>query len=160
MYFHAGYKETVLFHWWTIETVVGYLFTCLIIFLAAFLLEFLISLRHRFEIQKKKKKQRARRRQQQQQRQSREGETFTSSPPPTTTAVERVLGAVDSTCLHMLSLTLAYPIMLVIMTFNYGFAFSVVLGAGLGYFLFSGMRSFSEEGDSGAEGEGRESGCH
>lgn len=132
MYFHAGYAETILFHWWKVETVVGYLFTCLTIFMAAFLLEFVIGLRHRFEIRKRK-------------RLRTEGRT----------GVEKVLGAIDSTCLHMLSLALAYPLMLVIMTYNYGLALSVILGAGLGYFLFSGMRAFGE--NDGAE---RPSACH
>ena len=149
MYFHAGYEETILFRWWKVETALGYLFTCAIIFLAAFLLEFVISLRHRFEIQKRRRRRLL-------QRERLQGNAVPFPPPPT--AMERVLGAVDSTCLHMLSLLLAYPLMLIIMTYNYGFALAVILGAGLGYFLFSGMRAFGETPD--ASDPERESACH
>jgi len=137
MSFHWGYTETVLFSWWKIESMFGYLFTCFLIGLVAFLLEFLIGFRHRLEVRKRK-----------QQRQS---DLTTASK----NIIEKVLSAIDGTCLHLLSLLLAYPLMLIIMSYNYGFIFFVLLGFGMGYFFFSGMRAFGEfasENDNHADG--------
>ena len=143
MSFHWGYTETVLFSWWKTESVVGYVLTCCVIGLAAFLLEFLIGFRHRIEVRKRKRGRQA------------EG-------TPRMNGIEKVLAAIDGTCLHILSLLLAYPLMLVVMTYNYGFIFFVILGSGVGYFLFSGMRAFGEfsGNDDEAGDPPRESGCH
>ncbi len=147
MSFHWGYTETVLFSWWKIESILGYLFSCFLIGLAAFLLEFLIGFRHRVEVRKRK--------------QRRQSDLTTASK----NTIEKVLSAIDGTCLHLLSLGLAYPLMLIIMTYNYGFMFFVLLGSGMGYFFFSGMRAFGEfrENDDMADSDDsplRESGCH
>ena len=146
MSFHLGYSETVLFSWWKIDSMFGYLITCFLIGLAAFLLEFLIGFRHRVEIRKRKQWRLLRR----------------QGPSTATTSknsIAKVLAAIDGTCLHLLSLLLAYPLMLVIMTYNYGFMFFVILGSGIGYFLFSGMRAFGEFPEDDSD-PARESGCH
>jgi len=151
MSFHWAYTETVLFSWWKTESMFGYLFTCFLIGLAAFLLEFLIGFRHRVEVRKRK-----------QWRQRRQNLTTASK-----NTIEKVLSAIDGTCLHLLSLLLAYPLMLIIMTYNYGFMFFVLLGSGMGYFFFSGMRAFGEfageNGDVADDDDGdplRENSCH
>lgn len=145
MSFHWAYTETVLFSWWKIESVFEYLFTCFLIGLTAFLLEFLIGFRHRLEVRKRKQRRRQR--------------DLTTASKNT---IEKVLSAIDGTCLHLLSLLLAYPLMLIIMTYNYGFLFFVLLGSGMGYFFFSGMRTFGENGDTADSDDNplRESGCH
>ena len=149
MSFHLGYTETVLFSWWKTESVLGYLLTCFMIGLAAFLLEFLIGFRHRIEIRKRKQWRLLRH----------QGHTLTT-PSSSKNSIAKVLAAVDGTCLHLLSLLLAYPLMLVIMTYNYGFMFFVILGSGIGYFLFSGMRAFGEFPEEDESDPPRESGCH
>ena len=148
MSFHWGYTETVLFSWWKTESILGYLFTCFLIGLAAFLLEFLIGFRHRVEVKKRKR-----------WRERRHNQTIASK-----NTIEKVLSAIDGTCLHLLSLLLAYPLMLIIMSYNYGFMFFVLLGSGMGYFFFSGMRTFgefsnSENGDDDGDPL-RENSCH
>ena len=147
MSFHLGYSETVLFAWWKIESMFGYLISCFIIGLAAFLLEFLIGFRHRIEIRKRRLLR---------------DQRHNARPATTSTlknSIAKVLAAIDGTCLHILSLLLAYPLMLVIMTYNYGFMFFVILGSGIGYFLFSGMRAFGEFTENDND-PARESGCH
>lgn len=162
MYFHIGYREVVLFHWWKVETAVEYVLTCLAVCVAAFLLEFLISLRHRFEARKRQHRKPVEIRMQPQEGEMLEEISVERSR--SVSGIERVLKAMDATCLHILSLILAYPLMLVVMTFNYGLVLSVILGAGVGYFFFSGMRAFSQSGDQepqdGGEMVREESGCH
>lgn len=48
---------------------------------------------------------------------------------------------VTQTALHMLQITISYMLMLVVMTYNLYLCLSVILGAGLGYFLFGWMRA-------------------
>lgn len=147
MSFHLGYSETVLFSWWKIDSMFGYLITCFLIGLAAFLLEFLIGFRHRVEIRKRKQWRQLRR------------QGHSTAATTSKNSIAKILAAVDGTCLHLLSLLLAYPLMLVIMTYNYGFMFFVILGSGIGYFLFSGMRAFGEFSEDDSDPP-RESGCH
>jgi copper transporter 1 len=45
-------------------------------------------------------------------------------------------GHIIQTLMHMLQITVSYLLMLVFMTYNSWLCLSVVLGAGLGYFLF------------------------
>ncbi len=147
MSFHWGYTETVLFSWWKIESMLAYLFTCFLIGLAAFLLEFMIGFRHRVEVKKRKR-----------WRERRQNQTIASK-----NIIEKVLSAIDGTCLHLLSLLLAYSLMLIMMTYNYGFMFFVLFGSGMGYFFFSGMRAFGESASENDDDDGnplRENSCH
>lgn len=45
------------------------------------------------------------------------------------------------TLLHMLQLVLAYMLMLIFMTYNYWLGLAIMLGGGLGYFLFGWKKS-------------------
>jgi len=45
------------------------------------------------------------------------------------------------TLLHVIQVTVSYMLMLVFMTYNVWLCLAVVIGAGLGYFLFSWRRA-------------------
>lgn len=129
MYFHTGVNEIVLFKEWKITTVGGLLGSMLGIFLLAVIYEGLKYLReHLFK-------------------------RYVSSIQFSTVAVTGQSGRVTQvhkverhhmfswphavqTLLHIVQIILSYFLMLIFMTYNVWLCLAVVLGAGVGYFVF------------------------
>lgn len=129
MYFHTGVDEVVLFKQWSITTVGGLLGSMVGIFLLAVIYEGLKYLReHLFK-------------------------RYVSSIQFSTVAVTGESGRVTQvhkverhhmmswphavqTLLHIVQIVLSYFLMLIFMTYNVWLCLAVVLGAGVGYFIF------------------------
>eukprot|EP01104_Vermistella_antarctica_P020628 TRINITY_DN8903_c0_g1_i1.p1 TRINITY_DN8903_c0_g1~~TRINITY_DN8903_c0_g1_i1.p1 ORF type:complete len:173 (-),score=6.98 TRINITY_DN8903_c0_g1_i1:52-570(-) len=128
MYFYQSTNVTVLFSWWQTTTIFEYVITLLICFLLAVIYEALSSLRlsHRKWCQMS-------------------GESFQplnggQPNPPRTTIVQQFQYAF----LYALQVALAYFIMLIVMTYNYGLCGAVILGYFVGYLCFAWNRDVSE----------------
>ncbi|GAB6021886.1 hypothetical protein CHUAL_006052 [Chamberlinius hualienensis] len=128
MYFHTGFKETILFQGWATTSVGGMVGSCIGVFFIAILYEALKYYREYLFKQ-----------------------TFASvsyssvGGGPTNDAAKlhrsvskRIMspGHFAQTGLHVLQVTISYFLMLVFMTYNVWLCISVVIGAGVGFFLF------------------------
>ncbi|CAF1046720.1 unnamed protein product [Brachionus calyciflorus] len=119
MTFHGGYDEVILFDFWkTTDSLSIFIVSCIILFVMAALYEGLKLLRENLA-----RAEMAKRRSQ------------NSSNKPISARLLSKAHIVQS-LLHMLQITVSYLLMLVFMTYNSWLCLSVVLGAGLGYFLF------------------------
>ncbi|CAF2624033.1 unnamed protein product [Rotaria sp. Silwood2] len=123
MTFHGGYKEQILFDQWYTQTSGAFVASWFAVFFVAVLYEGLKTFRDalaRRDI----------------------CETCTSTENRQH-ALVRLLSVshLIQTLLHILQMALSYLLMLVAMTFNTYLFFAIVLGAGLGHFLFGWRRS-------------------
>jgi len=131
MYFHTGVDEIILFKSWTISTAGGLLASMIGIFLMAILYEGLKYYREYLF------------------RKSYSALNFSCinnagdgpkvMPHPHHGSLRsRMLsfGHVAQTALHVLQVTLSYFLMLIFMTYNVWLCLAVVLGAGVGFFVF------------------------
>ncbi|KAF2364837.1 Ctr copper transporter [Trinorchestia longiramus] len=140
MYFHAGYEEVILFDFWRIDEVWELLLSMLGICILAFLYE---GLKHCREYLFR--------------RSVRTSPYNTSSSNATGDAVNgggqqavryyedfiipssmkmMSLPHAAQTALHMLQFFIAYLLMLIFMTYNVWLCLAVLVGSGLGYFVF------------------------
>jgi len=132
MYFHFGHSEgEVLFKWWSISTVWELLVSMLGLCVLAFLYEALKFYRdHLFQ----KAASRL------QYSSSKTDLTIEEGPMP----YRMSLFSADhllQTVLHMLQFTVSYLLMLVFMTYNVWLCLAVLVGSGLGYFVFGWRKS-------------------
>ncbi|KAL7744167.1 hypothetical protein ACLKA6_009143 [Drosophila palustris] len=151
MAFHFGYNETILFSWWHIETVAGLIGSMIAIFLLALLYEGLKYYReylfwktyNLLEYRPVTGPQR--------------NPEAPRLPPPAAAAPSPVqyvgevvhkqpptmlsINHLYQTLLHVLQVTLSFLLMLIFMTYNVWLCLMVVLGAGVGYFLFCWKKS-------------------
>jgi len=153
MFFHLGYKETILFSFWTINSVGGLIGSMIGIFLASLLYEGLKVFRE-YLLQRTLVSERAAAANHLSARdrsnnglrvplanengESPDGSSVINPPVKTTLlrphpfSVPHMLQSI----LHMLQVFISYLLMLIFMTYNVWLALAVVLGAGAGYFLF------------------------
>ncbi|XP_013116467.2 high affinity copper uptake protein 1 [Stomoxys calcitrans] len=145
MVFHAGHCERILWDGWVASTVVEFVFSALAIFLVAFIYEALKFVREYFLRQTVRKEA---------ERVALELQAKRSSPPchaPSTTAMmpiqektymQRIFSEAHliQTFCNLLQIVISYLLMLVFMTFNYWLCLAVVLGLGIGYFVFGWIK--------------------
>ncbi|KAH8314031.1 hypothetical protein KR067_013541 [Drosophila pandora] len=150
MAFHFGYNETILFSWWHIETVAGLVGSMIAIFVLALLYEGLKYYReylfwktyNLLEYRPVTGPQR--------------NPEAPRLPSPAAAAPSPILltdlwhfhrpsmlsfNHLLQTLLHVLQVTLSFLLMLIFMTYNVWLCLMVVLGAGVGYFLFCWKKS-------------------
>jgi len=158
MAFHAGYQETILFSFWTISTVGGLVGSMIGIFLAAMLYEGLKVFREyllqhtlaceKNELAASRIQSAARLYSANNSNGLREPLASENGDSPNGMAGNTGTNAkllrphpfsvphLVQSFLHMLQVFISYLLMLVFMTYNVWLALAVVLGAGVGYFLF------------------------
>ncbi|KAG7171496.1 High affinity copper uptake protein 1-like 2, partial [Homarus americanus] len=131
MSFHFGYKETILFDWWSIDTIGGLIGSMVGIFILAMLYEGLKYWReHLF-------------------RKAIAGMQYCANVQKATGGEENKTVHMNmispehgvQTFLHMLQMIVSYFLMLIFMTYNVWLCLATVLGAGVGYFLFGWRKS-------------------
>lgn len=129
MTFHGGYKEAILFDFWSTSTIAGFLFSCLALFVLAALYEGLKLGREKLIAYELKR---------------------TANNPIALNGAQSNItsrlfsrGHLIQTFLHMIQITVSYLLMLVFMTYNSWLCLAVVLGAGAGYFIFGVYRMTS-----------------
>ncbi|UJR31069.1 hypothetical protein I4U23_018579 [Adineta vaga] len=123
MTFHGGYTEQILFDQWNTKTIGAFVGSWFAVFLIAILYEALKSVRDSL---------------------TRRDSCATCSPTQTPQrTVARLLSIphIVQTLLHILQMTISYGLMLIAMTYNTYLFFAVILGAGMGHFLFGWRRS-------------------
>lgn len=145
--FHAGHCERILWKGWVASTVTEFFFSCLALFLLAFVYEALKFVREYFLRQTiSKEAERAA-----VELQSKRAVTSsaitpacqdTLSPVHQKTYVQKILSGphLIQTCLNLLQVTISYLLMLVFMNFNYWLCLAVVLGLAVGYFFFGWIK--------------------
>ncbi|CAF4035599.1 unnamed protein product [Rotaria sp. Silwood2] len=152
MTFHGGYKEQILFDQWYTQTSGAFVASWFAVFFVAVLYEGLKTFRDALARRdicetctSTENRQHALIRPDDRQ-DERSGENDLVSPNRTenrSTYRVRLLSVshLIQTLLHILQMALSYLLMLVAMTFNTYLFFAIVLGAGLGHFLFGWRRS-------------------
>lgn len=164
MVFHLGNRETILFGFWTTSTTTSLVLSCLIVFIIAVGYEALKCYREWLKKCYKKRQEGGSDRGGSTATQLAPPPTLIdaySSPlspvtlvgvgagagagadpsqnqrPPLTTRVPWLAPTHwYQTLLHMLQVTISFLLMLIFMTFNVWLCIAVVLGAGVGYFIF------------------------
>jgi len=148
MYFHGGYTEVILFDFWRISSIGGLIGSMIGCFLMGVLYEGIKAYREYWmrgafqevtynEVRDDRRKQ---------SDVSEEGGTSSESPPRDIISDQGSLKIIQTkmfslphlilTSLHMLQMTLAYFLMLIVMTYNSWLCGAVILGSTLGYFCF------------------------
>lgn len=139
MYFHTGFKETILFQQWAVDSEWAMIGSCIGIFLMAVLYEGLKYFRemlHRREyvaIDYSKVSIPS------------EGGSGGTTQTRTRVSCQKSMSSTShfiQTALHLLQLALSYALMLIVMTYNVWLCLSVILGCTTGYFLFGWSKSF------------------
>ncbi|KAH8406685.1 hypothetical protein KR222_003383 [Zaprionus bogoriensis] len=154
MYFHLGNKETILFSFWRTQTTLAMLLSCLLVFIVAVLYE---ALKFYREWLKRPKRQEGGgdRRSNHDTRAKRPTRDIIghlelirhpATPAESSAGRERQMPWLSpmhwfQTLLHMLQVAISFMLMLIFMTFNVWLCTAVVLGAGLGYFIFFARNS-------------------
>ncbi|KHN78627.1 putative low affinity copper uptake protein 2 [Toxocara canis] len=158
MTLHVGEREFILFNFWKTGSALGLAASMLIIFLMCILYEAIKALR--IFLARVRSSNRAYARQQRRaaspcvpvQSISENADTI-SSDSMTFAPLLRISSAAarmftlyrfTQALLYAVQATLAYLLMLVVMTFNVWLLFSVILGEAVGYFLFSGEPVITE----------------
>ncbi|RNA15540.1 high affinity copper uptake 1-like [Brachionus plicatilis] len=148
MTFHGGYDEVILFDFWkTTDSVSLFIVSCLILFVMAALYEGLKLLREgmlRAEMASRREanapQNKAISENQNLIENNNQGAAvrINQQDPEIKSYSSKLLskGHIIQSFMHMLQITVSYLLMLVFMTYNSWLCLSVVLGAGLGYFLF------------------------
>jgi copper transporter 1 len=139
MAFHAGYCETVLFDFWKVSGVGGFLGSMIAIFIMAVLYEFLKNYRRCVSSKSYSLRQCVPAAMSAQNSTGAQdsrmvyimGEMICEEPQ---TMFNRVHGF--QTFLHILQFVLGYFLMLIFMTYNVWLCVALVVGTGVGYFLF------------------------
>ncbi|XP_017964946.1 high affinity copper uptake protein 1 isoform X2 [Drosophila navojoa] len=151
MAFHFGYDETILFSWWHIDTVAGLIGSMIAIFLLALLYEGLKYYReYLFWKTYNLLEYRPVTGPQRNPEAPRLPTPAAAAPSPVQYVGEVVhkqpptmlsINHLYQTLLHVLQVTLSFLLMLIFMTYNVWLCMMVVLGAGVGYFLFCWKKS-------------------
>ncbi|XP_062123848.1 protein SLC31A2 [Drosophila sulfurigaster albostrigata] len=162
MYFHFSELATILFSFWKTDSALSILAACVVVFIVAVLYELLKFYREWLRRNENKRRleggaHRRRRRHSRRSRRRHRSSSMTvdsdsvgevSLPMSTASGVVPNDGRnkvrlpwlapmhMYQTLLHMVQVTISFMLMLVFMTFNVWLCMAVVLGAGLGYFLF------------------------
>jgi len=149
MYFHISNVETILFKFWRTSSVLTIVGSCVVVFIVAILYELLKFYRDwlkRSEFRRlsggahRRRSSRRRRRRSKSVSIGSVDEMTMAGSPASYGITERYPWLAPmhwyQTFLHMLQVTISFMLMLVFMTFNVWLCLSVVLGAGLGYFIF------------------------
>ncbi|XP_066979869.1 high affinity copper uptake protein 1 isoform X2 [Macrobrachium rosenbergii] len=126
MSFHFGYNEVILFDWWSISDVGGLIGSMVGIFVLATLYEGLKYWRE--DLMRKAIA-----------KQEYVGNASKGNCGEENKQIQvnmLSLPHATQTLLHMLQMIVSYFLMLIFMTYNVWLCIAVVLGAGLGYFLF------------------------
>ncbi|CAJ0571318.1 unnamed protein product, partial [Mesorhabditis spiculigera] len=110
MWFHGGYEEVILFEFWRISTPLGLLLSCLAIFIMGIAYEALKWSRVHLQTRL----------------------TRSVTPVNRRSALQFLLPG-----LYVIQLVLAYWLMLIAMTYNYYLTAAVVLGGGVGHWIFA-----------------------
>jgi copper transporter 1 len=140
MAFHAGYCETVLFHFWKVSSVGGLLGSMIAIFTMAVLYEFLKNNRRCASSKSCT---------------SRQCMSTQNSTGAQGSRMEHIMGErickepqkmlsrahCFQTFLHVLQFVLGFSLMLISMTYNVWLCVALVLGTGVGYFVFGWNRT-------------------
>ncbi|KAH8420046.1 hypothetical protein KR009_005243, partial [Drosophila setifemur] len=153
MAFHFGYNETILFSWWHIETVAGLVGSMIAIFLLALIYEGLKYYREylfwkTYNLLEYRPVTGPQRNPEAPHPRIPSPAAAGPSPvqyvgevvhkqPPSMLSFNHML----QTLLHVLQVTLSFLLMLIFMTYNVWLCLMVVLGAGIGYFLFCWKKS-------------------
>ncbi|KAM7346488.1 copper transporter 1A isoform 1-T2 [Cochliomyia hominivorax] len=150
MAFHFGYNETILFEWWKIDSVGGLLGSMLAIFIMAVLYEGLKYYREflfwkTYNLLEYRPVTGPQANPEAGQRPAPQtsatpvqyvGEVIHKQPPTMFS-----LNHIFQTFLHIVQVTVSFLLMLIFMTYNVWLCIAVVLGAGVGYFLFCWKKS-------------------
>ncbi|CAF3336389.1 unnamed protein product [Rotaria socialis] len=123
MTFHGGFTEQILFSQWNTKTASAFIGSWIIIFLVAVLYEGLKTIRDQLA--------------------KREARCKCEEQGERPSSLARLLSLhhIIQTLLHILQMGISYLLMLVAMTFNIYLFLAVILGAGVGHFLFGWRRS-------------------
>ncbi|KAL5289082.1 hypothetical protein ACFFRR_009338 [Megaselia abdita] len=144
MSFHAGYKELILWNSWKTETILTFVLSCIGIFLIAVLYEGLKFMRekHQIYITKKETELMARINKNRSEMTSEECCSNTTLDLKEHTVLQRVFNKSHllQTFMHIIQMIISYLLMLIVMTYNYWLFLSVILGSGMGYFVFGWIR--------------------
>uniref|UniRef100_A0A914XKL0 Copper transport protein n=1 Tax=Plectus sambesii TaxID=2011161 RepID=A0A914XKL0_9BILA len=137
MWFHFSHSDVILFDFWHPQSVIAQLGSCVLIFFLAVAYEGLKWFRWHLQ-----SRLFAANRSQ--------PPTWTTTTPITTRNPFRLntfsLPHLIQTVLFVMQIILSYGLMLVFMTYNVWLALSVILGAGVGYFIFGAqMTVFTEQ---------------
>ncbi|XP_075148351.1 copper transporter 1B [Haematobia irritans] len=148
MTFHAGHCERILWDGWVASTVAEFVLSALAIFLVAFIYEAIKFMREYFLRQTVRKE--AERVALELQAKSVSATSHSCHAPSTSTMMpirektymERILSPAHliQTFCNLFQIVISYLLMLVFMTFNYWLCLAVVLGLGLGYFVFGWIK--------------------
>jgi len=153
MYFHSGFEEMILFEKWMTHSVSAFVGSWFAIFLVAILYEGLKTLREMLSRRSLCRECAETHIRQQALIRTAEGHEYerpvdndlipTVKPEGVRFNRARLLSVnhVIQSLLHIVQMTISYLLMLVAMTFNSWLFFAIVLGAGVGHFLFAWLRS-------------------
>ncbi|KHN74632.1 putative low affinity copper uptake protein 2 [Toxocara canis] len=167
MWFHGGYDEVILFDFWRINSLSGLLLSCLLIFVMASLYEgikwFRVYLQMSVYSSTPQCDQTTCRDAQKgllEEGHSNGGDVYalTTTPPLQTrndSAGVRYSGATSpfspmriiQALLYLMQLTLAYWLMLIVMTYNSWLTAAVVVGAAFGHWLFAVLKCLNPQAD-------------
>lgn len=141
-YFHVSNEATILFYSWTTTTAAGMFGSCLVVIILSLLNEGLKVLRDRLFLQAEIKRKKFDR------NTSVSVATvdshFAVTEPKVTKSFGMAMLSKDhafQTLLQIIQIGLSYLLMLIFMTYNVWLCLAVIIGAGLGYFLFGGAKS-------------------
>ncbi|CAF1530226.1 unnamed protein product [Rotaria sordida] len=152
MTFHGGFKEQILFEQWDTQTMTAFIGSWLLIFFVAILYEILKTVRD--QSSKRDGCQCGQQREGQPSLLRHQGQQYENSNnndliPRVQTGKVRTnkrarllsLRHFIQTILHILQMGICYLLMLIAMTFNIYLFLAIILGAGVGHFLFAWRRS-------------------
>jgi len=159
MWFHGGCEEVILFDCWRIDSISGLVLSCLLIFVMGAMYEgvkwFRVYLQMRVEAQKRQRRDNGYPGEQRDAggvllpsggTMSNDVYLSTTEPSFTDRSSNRCWSAcwcIAQSCLYVLQLTLAYWLMLIVMTYNSWLTAAVILGAGFGHWIFAAVRLLS-----------------
>jgi len=140
MYFHWSTDVVVLFEAWHVNTPGWYMVTAATLFLLGLFYEWLITFRQGYEYKIQSKRFESKPIAADFISKNNRHNLLRHLPEPQVEAVNKNAYHLVAAALHVLQLSIAYVLMLVVMTYNLGLVIAVIGGAGVGYFLFARLR--------------------
>uniref|UniRef100_A0A914XFA9 Copper transport protein n=1 Tax=Plectus sambesii TaxID=2011161 RepID=A0A914XFA9_9BILA len=142
MWFHFSHSDVILFDFWHPKSVIALLGSCVLIFCIAVAYEglkwFRLHLQSRLFVVNRERPP-----------------TYAATTPIAYTKPFRLntfsLPHLIQTLLFVVQIILSYGLMLVFMTYNVWLALSVILGAGVGYFIFGAQMTVLTERQMGGD---------
>jgi len=145
MYFHGGYDEVILFDFWRVSTIGGLVGSMIGCFLMGVLYEGIKSYRehwmngafHAVSYNQMNSQRKSPSNEQTESGGTSRGDNV--SDQGSIKVIETKMFSIPHivlTILHMVQMTLAYFLMLIVMTYNSWLCAAVIFGSTLGYFLF------------------------